>query len=202
MASMKHTTFLAATLAAALTLSPQSWAQPTATPAVRAKADTLLSTARWPRKGNRVDAVRALWRGWGDWEGIAEASVGPRVWGELEEVHRTRLASLLSDVAALNWLRRVDASPDWALTYVREETSGKRRVVVTLLRTGGATVDLRWVAERRGQDWRVVDVVTEGASLVASQRTSFARVLDKGGVNRLFVKLERKREDLLTEVAR
>jgi len=128
--------------------------------------------------------------------------VGPRVWGELEEVHRTRLASLLSDVAALNWLRRVDASPDWALTYVREETSGKRRVVVTLLRTGGATVDLRWVAERRGQDWRVVDVVTEGASLVASQRTSFARVLDKGGVNRLFVKLERKREDLLTEVAR
>lgn len=128
--------------------------------------------------------------------------MGPRVWGELEEVHRTRLASLLSDVAALNWLRRVDASPDWALTYVREETSGKRRVVVTLLRTGGAAVDLRWTVERRGQDWRVVDVVTEGASLVATQRTSFARVLDKGGVNRLFVKLERKREDLLAEVAR
>lgn len=201
MAFMKKT-LAAAALLAALTLTFNLTADSPATVWVRGKQDTLLSTARWPRKGNRVDVVRALWRGWADWEGIAEASVGPRVWGELEEVHRTRLASLLSDVAALNWLRRVDASPDWALTYVREETSGKRRVVVTLLRTGGATVDLRWVAERRGQDWRVVDVVTEGASLVASQRTSFARVLDKGGVNRLFVKLERKREDLLTEVAR
>lgn len=202
MAHMKHTSIFAAALAAALTLSSPVGAQSTATPAVRAKADTLLSTARWPRKGNRVDAVRALWRGWGDWEGIAAASVGPRVWGTLEEVHRVRMASLLSDIAALNWLRRVDAAPDWNLTWIREESAGSRRVVVALLRTGGAALDLRWTVERRGEDWRLVDLVTEGSSLVESQRTSFARVLDKGGVNRLFVKLERKREDLLAEVAR
>lgn len=202
MISMIHRSIAAAALVASLTLSPQLSAEPTATPAVRAKADTLLNTARWPRKPNRVDAVRALWRGWGDWEGIAEASVGSRVWGSLEEFHRTRLAALLSDIASLNWLRRVDASPDWDLTWIREESFGKRRVVVALLRTGGTTLDLRWTVERRGEDWRLVDLVTEGASLVASQRTSFARVLDKGGVNRLFVKLERKRKDLLAEVAR
>lgn len=193
-------TFTFAVLAAALALSPQLSAEPTATPAVRAKQDTLLTTARWPRKTNRTDAVRALWRGWGDWEAIAEASVGSRVWDTLEEVHRTRMASLLSDIAALNWLRRVDGSPDWGLTWVREETIGKRRVVVSLLRAGGTAVDLRWVVERRGEDWRLVDLVTEGSSLVEAQRTSFARVMAKGGVDRLFVRLSQKREELMKEV--
>jgi len=197
---MKHT-LAAAALLTALLLSPRLTAEHPASAAVRAKTDTLLSTARWPRKAARVDAVRALWRGWGDWEAIAAASVGPRVWGSLEEVHRTRLASLLSDIAALNWLRRVDSSP-WVLTYLREETIGSRRVVVTQLRTEGTSVDLRWTVEKRGEDWHLVDLVTEGASLVETQRTSFARVLDKGGVNRLFLRLERKREDLLAEVAR
>ena len=48
--------------------------------------------------------------------------------------------------------------------------------------------------------WQLVDMVTEGASLVVTQRTSFARVLDKGGVNRLFLRLEQKRADLMKEV--
>lgn len=200
MACMKHS-ILVATLASVLTLSPQLVAEPSATAWIRGKQDTLLGTARWPHNSNRPVAVRVIWRGWCDWEGIAEASVGSRVWSTLEEVHRTRLASLLSDIAALNWLRRVDANPDWNLTWVREEVAGKRRIVVTLLKTGRNSVDLRWVVERRGEGWIVVDVVTEGSSLVASQRTSFARVLDKGGVDRLFIKLERKREDLLREVS-
>lgn len=184
----------------ALTLSSYVFADLPATDSVRAKQVSLNVVAKWPRKVNRVDAIFALWRGWGDWSGIAEASVGTSIWGKLEVARRVQLAGLLSDIAALNWLRRVDGAPDWHLTWLREEATGRRRVVVALLKMGENTVDLRWVVQRRGEDWQLVDVVTEGASLVVAQRTSFARVLDKGGVNRLFLRLEQKRDDLMKEV--
>jgi hypothetical protein len=184
----------------ALTLSSYVFADLPATDSVRAKQVSLNVVAKWPRKVNRVDAVFALWRGWGDWSGIAEASVGTSIWGKLEVARRVQLAGLLSDIAALNWLRRVDVTPDWNLTWLREEATGRRRVVVALLKMGENTVDLRWVVQRRGEDWQLVDMVTEGASLVVAQRTSFARVLDKGGVNRLFLRLEQKRADLMKEV--
>jgi len=54
---------------------------------------------------------------------------------------------------------------------------------------------LRWVLEKRGEDWRLVDLVQ-----VETQRTSFARVLDEGGADRLFLRRERRREELLAEV--
>ena len=184
----------------AFTLSSYVFADLPATDSVRAKQVSLNEVAKWPRKVKRVDAVFALWRGWGDWSGIAEASVGASIWGKLEVARRAQLGGLLSDIAALNWLRRVDVTPDWNLTWLHEETAGRRRVVVTLLKMGENTVDLRWVVQRRGEDWQLVDMVTEGASLVVTQRTSFARVLDKGGVNRLFLRLEQKRADLMKEV--
>jgi len=196
---MKHT-LTAAALLTALFLSPAPVpaGEASATATVRSKTHALLTTAR---KSPRRGAVLTLWWAWGDWEAIAAASVGPRVWGSLEEVHRARLASLLSDTAALNWLRRF-GGPGTTFTFLREETMGRRRVVVTQLRAspGGGAVDLRWVLEKRGEDWRLVDLVGEGASLVETQRTSFARVLDKGGVDRLFLRLERRREELLAEV--
>lgn len=184
----------------AFTLSSYVFADLRATDSVRAKQVSLNEVAKWPRKVKRVDAVFALWRGWGDWSGIAEASVGASIWGKLEVARRAQLSGLLSDIAALNWLRRVDVTPDWNLKWLHEETAGRRRVVVALLKMGENTVDLRWVVQRRGEDWQLVDMVTEGASLVVTQRTSFARVLDKGGVNRLFLRLEQKRADLMKEV--
>ncbi|NBZ95412.1 MAG: hypothetical protein EBR40_03110 [Proteobacteria bacterium] len=200
MTTMKNT-LSRCLLCAALAAAPTASADPSATSWLRGKQATMSAVSHWSDPRKRETSVLALWRAWGDWDRIAADSVGPKVWGELEEAHRARLATLLADVAALNWLRRARTS-DFSVTYVREESVRDRRVVVTRVTAGGESADVRWVLAPSGEEFRLVDVVTEGASLVSTQRSSFARVMERGGVNRLFTRLERKREDLRAEVAR
>lgn len=200
MTTMKNT-LSRCILCAALAIAPSASADPSATAWLRSKQATMLSASEWKDPNRSADGVCALWRGWGDWERIAAESVGPRVWGDLQEVHRSRLAALLADVSALNWLRRARGGA-FSVAYLREETAGRNRVVVTRVTVKGESADVRWVLAPAGEGFLLVDVVTEGASLVSTQRSSFARVVERGGVNRLFTRLERKRDDLREEVTR
>lgn len=184
-----------------LTAAPLCADEASASTWFRDKQAAMRAVAAWPDPRKREASVLALWRAWGDWERIAADSVGPQVWGELEEAHRTRLATLLADVSALNWLRRA-RTPDFSVVAVREETAKDRRVVVTRVTAGGEAADVRWVLAKKSGDWRLVDVITEGASLVSTQRSSFARVVERGGAKRLFTRLESRLADLRAEAAR
>jgi ABC-type transporter MlaC component len=65
----------------------------------------------------------------------------------------------------------------------------------------GGSADVRWVLVPVDGEFRLVDVVTEGSSMVAAQRASFARVVARGGAKRLFKRLEDRLADLRAELA-
>lgn len=189
-------------LLAALAAPGDLSAESAASASLRGKMSSLTAVASWPDPARRADGAAALWWGWGAWDRVAEESVGRKVWSELAPLDRDRLARLLSDLAALNWLRRA-REPGYGMDYLREESAGGQRIVVTRVRSGGASADVRWVLMPGPRDaWNLADVVTEGASLVSTQRSSFARILERGGTKRLFARLETRREELRAAVAR
>ncbi|MCZ6734504.1 MAG: ABC transporter substrate-binding protein, partial [Planctomycetota bacterium] len=61
------------------------------------------------------------------------------------------------------------------------------------LRAEGEPVQLDWRLLRRGDTWRIVDVVVEGMSMALSQRSEFKAVI-RGSGGRVEALLEKLRE--------
>ena len=67
-------------------------------------------------------------------------------------------------------------------------------VTSRILRPTGEPIRIDWRLLRRGESWRIVDVVVEGMSMVLSQRSEYAAVIkgDGGKIEGLLVKLREK----------
>ena len=67
-------------------------------------------------------------------------------------------------------------------------------VASRILRPTGEPIKIDWRLLRRGESWRIVDVVVEGMSMVLSQRSEYAAVIkgDGGKIEGLLVKLREK----------
>lgn len=61
----------------------------------------------------------------------------------------------------------------------------------------GAIVDYR--LRQREEDWRIIDVIVEGISLVANYRDQFKQVLARGGPEHLLEALREKNDDVNAE---
>ena len=80
----------------------------------------------------------------------------------------------------------------------REEKRGDITVKSKILRGGNDDVMVDYRLRQRGGDWRIIDVVVEGVSLVANFRAQFQDIMSNGGADRL---LELLREKNLDKVA-
>lgn len=69
------------------------------------------------------------------------------------------------------------------------ETSDKVLVQTEVQQDGGPPIDLDYRMHRMGDEWKVYDVVIEGVSLVAGNRSSFAAEIRQGGIDNLTARL-------------
>jgi phospholipid transport system substrate-binding protein len=80
----------------------------------------------------------------------------------------------------------------------REEKRGDVTVKSKIVRGGTDDVIVDYRLRQRDGDWRIIDVVVEGVSLVANFRSQFQDIMSNGGADRL---LELLREKNLETVA-
>ncbi len=117
-------------------------------------------------------------------------------WRTATEAEKERFVELFSDLLEATYLGRIEAYTDEKVTYVGEQTEGKKAQVDTLVLTAGADIPITYKLVQRGDTWLVYDVVIEEVSLVRNYRSSYNEIVRKEGMNGLFARMEEKIREL------
>jgi len=117
-----------------------------------------------------------------------------RYWKRFTPEQREQYVSEFKTYLANNYGGRIERydQEQVEITGVRDEPRGDVTVHTRIV--GGefedATVDYR--LRRKNDEWRIIDVIIEGISMVSNFRDQFKEVLSRGGPDHLVAKLKEK----------
>ena len=118
-----------------------------------------------------------------------------RYWRRATEAERAEYDRLYEDLIVATYSRQLSSYAGETLKVegVRQQDGKSALVASRFLRAEGEPVQLDWRLLRRGDTWRIVDVVVEGMSMALSQRSEFKAVIRSNG-GRVEALLEKLRE--------
>ncbi len=126
-----------------------------------------------------------------DVRGMAEAALGPR-WGKMTEKQRKRLLGAFEKRFRAVSGGELDGYRGTQFEYLPEEPVSDGVVrVPTRMQVKDEPVDVIYTMHREKEGWRIVDITIDGVSTVENYRASFARVIDKEGVEGLINRLSK-----------
>ena len=142
----------------------------------------------------REQAFRELLTAGFDVKTIGRFVLG-RYWRKATEAERAEYGRLYEDLIVATYARQLSsyAGEGLKVAGVRQQDGKSALVASRFLRAEGEPVQLDWRLLRRGDTWRIVDVVVEGMSMALSQRSEFKAVI-RGSGGRVEALLEKLRE--------
>lgn len=142
----------------------------------------------------RAQAFRELLTTGFDVKTIGRFVLG-RYWRKATEAERAEYGRLFEDLIVATYSHQLlsYAGAGLKVEGVRQQDDKSALVASRFLRVEGEPVQLDWRLLRRGDTWRIVDVVVEGMSMALSQRSEFKAVI-KGNGGRVEALLEKLRE--------
>jgi phospholipid transport system substrate-binding protein len=141
-----------------------------------------------PQVRKRLEAIvtRAV-----DLRGMVEASMGKH-WATTPEKQRKRLISAFENRFRSTSGKEFDTYRSTQIEYRPEVAEGGGVVQVpTKVVVKGEPTEIAYRMRRGASGWRIVDIVVDSVSTVENYRSSFARVIQKEGVDGLIRRLER-----------
>ena len=166
-----------------------------ATDHVRSKQAKLFSTVAQPRTSARQAKLRKLFDEMLDYQAFAKASLGKQ-WSKRSAAEQKKFSALLEKLVRNNYKRNLKKMLDYQIRYVGEESSKGTTLVRTSAkhktdaRESELSIDFR--LKKSAGTFKVVDIVTEEASMVKTYRSQFLRLIRKKGFDKLIEKLEKK----------
>ena len=144
---------------------------------------------------HREQAFRELLIAGFDVKAISRFVLG-RYWRKATEAEREEFTDLFEDLIVATYSKKFSDYSGQTLKVeaIRVENERMAAVASRILRHGGEPIRIDWRLLRRGESWRIVDVVVEGMSMVLSQRSEYAAVIkgDGGRIEGLLIKLRAK----------
>jgi phospholipid transport system substrate-binding protein len=117
-------------------------------------------------------------------------------WGDLSDAQHKEFTEILRGLVRRNYERNIKNIVDYRVEYLGEESGGEGVVVKS--RASSASnrreepISIDYQLMKIGGGWRVVDVVTEGSSLVNNYKSQFHRIIQKDGFDALVRKMKDK----------
>lgn len=146
---------------------------------------------------NRVDQLLGVIEAKTDIALLSRLALG-RHWRQLPEAARADYQALFRDVVIRSLARRLDGYADAAEGPVEERfqvvasaPAGKRDVLVRskVFPREGPPLALDWRLRESDRGLVIIDLIVEGASLLVSQRSEFAAVIERSNVDGLLAEL-------------
>jgi phospholipid transport system substrate-binding protein len=111
-----------------------------------------------------------------------------RNWSRFNDAQRAQFMDQFKEHLSMTYGRNVEGYKNEKVTIVgsRQEAKGDWTVKTKILRGGGPgdiLVDYR--LRQLGGEWRIIDVIIEGVSLVSNYRSQFQDIVASGGPDRL-----------------
>ncbi len=159
---------------------------------VKSKQTELMKLVKQGKPDAEVDKVfdQVL-----DYRALAEAALGDH-WVDRTDAEKDEFTTLLSKLVRNSYRKNLKKTLGYDVAYKGTE-KGKDGEVVRTIAT--STKDAReeplsidYVVRSQTAGQRIVDVVTEGSSMVANYRSSFARIMKKGGFVEVLKRMRKK----------
>ncbi len=183
--------FLSALLcAAALSVTPVAFAA-SAEDFVKAKQSELVKLVQAGKEAD-VDKVfdQVL-----DYRVLAESALGDH-WAERTPAERDQFTDLLSKLVRNSYRKNIKKTLGYEISYKGTEKGKDGDLVRTVAKnTKDAReepISIDYVVRAQSSGQRIVDVVTEGSSMVKNYRSSFNRIMKKGGFPELLKRMQKK----------
>ncbi len=127
-----------------------------------------------------------------DFEKITRAAVG-RAWRQASPTQRRRLIEAFRQVLVRTYAQTLLKYSGQQIRYFPAKP-GRRRGTVTVptevREAGGPPIPVDYRMYRKGNTWKVYDVVIDHVSLVANYRHSFQRQIHSKGIDGLITRLQ------------
>ena len=145
--------------------------------AVGMLADTSLSESQ------RESAFRALIRAGFEIDTIGKLVLG-RHWKTASESQRREFSALFEDYVVFTTLERLSGYTGQVLEVGAARLTQNNKLVTVssrIARGSGPAIRLDWRIRRTHRDWRIIDVVIEGVSMLQTHRAEFDAVIRNNG---------------------
>ncbi len=179
----------------ATTLAAPANAAESAQDFIQSRQTQVAQLVRQAPGAQRDKQVTALLDGMIDYETLAQRSLAAH-WGELSPAQHKEFTDILRTLVRRNYERNIKNILDYRVEYLGEEP-GSEGVVVHSRASSASDkreepVSIDYQLTKTSNSWRVVDVVTEGSSLVNNYRNQFHRIIQKDGYEALVRKMKDK----------
>ncbi|MEE8504112.1 MAG: ABC transporter substrate-binding protein [candidate division NC10 bacterium] len=136
-----------------------------------------------------------------DFHEMAKRSLGVH-WRKRTLQERKEFVKLYADLLELSYRRKIERYVDEKILYTKEQVDEKFGLVTTEIVSEKEDVDIpiEYKVIRRGDAWKVYDVVIDGISLVSNYRNQFNRIIRRSSYAELVKKMRIKQETEAEEI--
>ena len=131
-----------------------------------------------------------------DYGQMAKLAMGTH-WKERTPAEQKEFEQLFETLLENAYATKIEAYNNDKIVYVRENVEANHAEVKSkVITVKGEEYTLNYRLTKRGNEWRVYDVVIEGVSLVANYRGQFNRIIKTQGYDELVKKLQTKSAEI------
>src|SRR5882724_9512177 len=179
----------------ALTLTSPVLAADSAQEFVQSKQARVTSLLHQSPSSQRDKQIAAVLDGMMDYDELAKRSLATH-WTDLSETQRREFTEVLRRLVQRNYERNIKNILEYRVEYLGEDPASDSVVVhtratsTTNVREDPVAID--YELGRVGEGWKVLDIVTEGSSLVKNYKNQFHRIIQKDGYDALLKRMKDK----------
>ena len=186
---------LALTLGVLALLEPSARAGGSAEEFIQTRQAQVTTLLHQAQGGQRDKQVAAVLDGMIGYEELAKHSLAAH-WGDLSETQHKEFTDILKRLVQRSYEKNLKNILEYRLEYLGEEPASEGVIVHTRASSADKpqeepiTIDYQLVSAASG--WKVVDIVTEGSSLVNNYKNQFHRIIQKDGYDALVKRMKDK----------
>jgi phospholipid transport system substrate-binding protein len=182
-------------LVLATSLATPAHAAESAQDFIQSRQSQVTQLVRQAPGAQRDKQVAGVLDGMIDYDTLARRSLAAH-WGDLSDAQHKEFTDILRNLVRRNYERNIKNILDYRVEYLGEEP-GSEGVVVHSRASSSSNrreepISIDYQLMKEGGGWRVVDVVTEGSSLVNNYKNQFHRVIQKDGYEALVRRMKDK----------
>ncbi|MBM4374241.1 MAG: ABC transporter substrate-binding protein [Deltaproteobacteria bacterium] len=170
-----------------------------ATDLVRTKQAQLFKVIAEPASDAQQTKLNQLFDEMIAYDEFAARSLGEK-WSERSDAEKKRFSTLLTELVRANYRKNIKKLIDFDVSYDKEGASDGATTVTTLAKPKRQSkepdIEVEFRLQTIGGKLKVVDIVTEKASMVKTFRSQFLKVLNKDGFEALIGKMQKKLDKL------
>ena len=145
----------------------------------------------------RYRALEPVIRATHDLPYIAEFALR-RQWAQMSEADRARYIAAFERLSVMTYASRFKkvTADTFKPASPPQVEADRARVTAAIARQSAGDVTLDYQLQRRGDEWKIINIIADGVSDLALKRAEYQRVLGAGGIDDLIRHIDEQVSDL------